>query len=138
MNIKIIILAAIVVLIMALTVSFFTSTDNNQSADDLKWNTDMNSALNMAQNTNKLILVDVYAPWCGYCKEMDKETLQNPEVQQKLSNYVLLRINGDENPELMQKYQVYGYPTVLIIDPRGNLVKRIYGYQTPQNFVNMI
>jgi len=47
--------------------------------------------LNTAQNTNKLILVDVHAPWCGYCKEMDKNTLQDARVTQKLSNYVLLK-----------------------------------------------
>jgi thiol:disulfide interchange protein DsbD len=82
--------------------------------------------------------VDVYAPWCGYCKEMDQKTFQDPQVQQKLSNYVLLKVNGDENPDFMNKYQVYSYPTILILDSGGNLVKTISGYQSPEDFINMI
>ncbi len=133
--------AIIIAVILAgvLGAYLLTSTDNDASSSDgLKWETDFNSALNTAQNTNKLILVDVHAPWCGYCKEMDKNTLQDARVTQKLSNYVLLKINGDENPEFMKRYQIYSYPTILILDSSGNLVKTISGYQSPENFVNMI
>ena len=69
---------------------------------------------------------------------MDKNTFQDSKVQQKLSNYVLVKVNGDENPDFMNKYHIYSYPTVLILDQSGNLVKTISGYQEAEDFVNMI
>lgn len=134
----IVIIAVAFLALISLGFLFISGDDNQSTTESLNWNTDLNSALTKAQNTNKLVLVDVYAPWCGYCKEMDKNTFQNPQVQQKLSNYVLVKVNGDENPDFMKKYQVYGYPTILILDSAGNLVKTISGYQSPDDFINMI
>lgn len=134
----IVIIAVAILALLSLGFLFTSGGDGQSTTDSLNWNTDLNSALTTAQNTNKHVLVDVYAPWCGYCKEMDKNTFQNPQVQEKLSNYVLVKINGDENPDFMMKYQIYGYPTILILDPDGNIVKTISGYQEPDDFINMI
>lgn len=138
MKIGLIVIIGLILLGIVFAVFMLIPTDKNESSKSLNWHTDLNSALNTAQNSNKLVLVDVYAPWCGWCKEMDKNTFQNPQVQQKLSNYVLVRVNGDENPDLTRKYQVYSYPTILILDSTGNLIKTITGYQDPVDFINMI
>ena len=138
MKTEFIVIIAVAILALVSLGFLFTSGDDSQSTtESLNWNTDLNSALTTAKNTNKLVLVDVYAPWCGYCKEMDKNTFQNPKVQEKLSNYVLVKVNGDENPDFVMKYQIYGYPTVLILDPDGNIVKTVSGYQEP-DFINML
>ena len=138
---KLVLILVVVVAALAIYGVFSLSADKNESADqsNLNWNTDLNSALSTAQNTNKLVLVDFYAPWCTYCRQMDAVTFQDPRVQQKLSsNYVLVKINGDQNPDLVKKYQVYGYPTILILDSSGNVMKTISGYQGPDEFSNMI
>lgn len=130
---------AVVAIGLVLAGYVLTSTDGNESSSgSLNWSTDINSALNTAKETNKPVLVDVYASWCSYCKQMDENTFQNSQVQQKLLNYVLVKVNGDENPDFVKKYQIYGYPTILIMDSSGNLVKKIYGYQSPEDFINMI
>ena len=139
MKTEFIVIIAVAILALVSLGFLFTSGDDSQSTtESLNWNTDLNSAITTAKNTNKLVLVDVYAPWCGYCKEMDKNTFQNPQVQEKLSNYVLVKVNGDENPDFVMKYQIYGYPTVLILDPDGNIVKTVSGYQEPDDFINML
>lgn len=127
----------VVVLVL---LALFLSADKKQSAEQgsLTWNTDLNSALTTAKNINKPVLVDFYASWCTYCREMDENTFQDPRVKQKLSDYVLVKINGDQNPDLVKKYQIYGYPTILILDSNGNIIKTISGYQSPDNFLTMI
>lgn len=142
MKTKYIILIAVIVLIVAMGITFFLmaddSTTNSSTSDNLQWNTDLNSALQEAQNNNKSVFVDVYASWCTYCKAMDQNTYTDSRVQQKLSNYVLVKINGDQNPDLMEKYQIYSYPTILILDSNGNVVKTISGYQSPDDLINQI
>lgn len=58
--------------------------------------------------SDKLVLVDFYAEWCGPCKKM-KPTLE--EIEREMTgNVVLLRINVDEHPELSNQLQIDSIP----------------------------
>lgn len=140
MNNRILAFGVIMAVVVFVLLILFLSPEKNKTVEQgsLNWNNDLNSALTMAQNANKPVLVDFYASWCTYCREMDENTFMDPQVQQKLSGYILVKINGDQNPELLKKYQIYGYPTILLLDSNGNVIKTISGYQSPDNFVNMI
>lgn len=58
------------------------------------------------------VLVDVYATWCAPCKQVAPQigTLSK-EFQGKAK---FLRVDGDKLPQLVQRYHIEGYPTVLI------------------------
>lgn len=120
-----------------------SSSNNNETKTDtsnsLQWGTDLNQAMQEAKNTDKKIFVDFYAGWCSYCQEMDEVTYTDPQVKEKLTqNYVLLKVDVDENPELSSQYQAYSLPTMIILDSNGNEIKRIIGYQTPEELLNQI
>jgi len=55
-----------------------------------------------------------YAPWCGYCKAAMDEF----EKAVDTGNGKIVLINGDENRDLMTKYGVNGFPTIM----KGNKV----------------
>jgi len=55
-----------------------------------------------------------YAPWCGYCKSSMDEFQKAVDS----GNGKILLINGDENRDLMVKYGVKGFPTIM----KGNNV----------------
>ena len=137
-----IIIAVVIVILLVVGVAFSSLNNNKTSTSNgtsLKWNTDINQAMQEAKSTNKTIFADFYADWCGYCKEMDQGTYTDPQVQAKLNqNYVLLKVNVDENPSLSSKYQTYSLPTMVIIDSSGNEVKRIVGYQSPEQLLGQI
>jgi len=57
-----------------------------------------------------------YAPWCGYCKAAMAEF----EKAVESGNGKIILVNGDENRELMQKYGVQGFPTIM----KGNKVHK--------------
>ncbi len=118
------------------------NTETQQSQNHfikLQWNTDLNSGLLIAQKSDKLVFVDFYADWCGYCKELDENTYTDTNVQQRLSQkYILVKINVDQNPDLASKYNVYGLPTLVILDANGNEIKRQEGYVTPSELLNII
>ena len=50
-----------------------------------------------------------YAPWCGYCKAGMEEF----KKAQESSNGNIILVNGDSNPNLVKKYNITGYPTII-------------------------
>jgi thiol-disulfide isomerase/thioredoxin len=69
-------------------------------------------------------VIDLYTDWCGWCRAFEPIFLQ---AQAKYGSQVyFVRANGEaaENRELVKKYKVRGYPTLLYFDDSGKLVKR--------------
>lgn len=132
------------VLILFTITNFQKNTQKQQgqtsnSGINIQWNTDLNAAFGLAQKSNKLVFADFYADWCGYCKKLDEDTFVNPNVKQKFAqSYVLVKINVDQNPELASEYQVYGLPTLIIMDSKGNVIKRQEGFVSAGELLNIL
>lgn len=105
---------------------------------DIKWYTDLNAALDEAKNTNKPVFIDFYATWCSYCNKMDENTFSDLQVQQKLNNYITVKIDIDRNPTIASNYKVYGVPTQVILNSNGDEVKRNEGYLGPNELLNQL
>jgi len=129
----------IVATIVVLTV-FSPSNANNQSnVNDMKWHTDLNSALQEAKNTNKSIFIDFYADGCSYCKELTEKTLSNSIVEKELSqDYVKVKINTGQNPDLSSEYKIYELPTIVILNSNGEEIKRHNGYISADQLLNWL
>jgi thiol:disulfide interchange protein DsbD len=132
------------VLILFVVTNFQKNTQKQQdqtsnSEINIQWNTDLNAAFGLAQKSNKLVFVDFYADWCGYCKQLDDDTFVNQNVKQKFAqSYVLVKINVDQNPDLASKYQVYSLPTLIIMDSNGNVIKRQEGFVSAGELLNIL
>jgi len=78
-----------------------------------------------ANMQGKTVMVDLYADWCIACKEFEKYTFVDADVQKALSNSVWLQIDMTEfdstdNAELVQHYTILGLPSILFFDLQGN------------------
>lgn len=63
-------------------------------------------------NSDKPVLVDFYADWCGPCKMMPPIL---KEVKAGLGDKVtILKIDSDKETQLSQKYQIRSIPTLMI------------------------
>lgn len=114
---------------------------NNQiaaSGSGLSWLKSVQPALAEANQSNRLVLIDLYTDWCGWCKKLDKDTYANPQVAQFIaSRFVTVRMNaedGGEGQSLATQLKVGGYPCTVILDANGKYRGRAYGYFTPQEF----
>ncbi len=77
-------------------------------------------------NSNKPVLVDFWAEWCGPCRvlgpildEVAKEVGEKANV---------LKVNVDDNPELAQRYGIRGIPTMIFFK-NGQAAKTLVGVQ---------
>jgi len=72
-------------------------------------------------------ILDVYTAWCGWCKVFEPIFAQ---AQAKYANqFNFQRINAEvkANKAIVKKYKVKGYPTILLLDSRGGLIRKIDG-----------
>jgi uncharacterized protein YyaL (SSP411 family) len=97
------------------------------------WQSWSDAAFDQARKTNKLVLVDLSAEWCAYCRKMDETTWRNPAVLAAIEqDYVPIQIVDEKDPELAERYRQHGRPAVIIMDADGKELMRKRGYMKPQ------
>lgn len=93
-----------------------------------------NSFDNIIQS-EKLVLIDFFATWCGPCK-MLAPVLK--EVKDSLGERVtILKVDVDKNQELSSKYQVRGVPTMILYQ-NGKQLWRQSGVLTKDEIIKTI
>lgn len=82
---------------------------------------ELNSAL--AEAKGKPVMLDLYADWCVACKEFEKYTFSDPQVQSALKETVLLQANvtanNGQDRALLKQLNVLGLPTILFFNQQG-------------------
>lgn len=98
----------------------------------------LNAALQQAHG--KRVMLDLYADWCVACKEFGKYTFTDPQVQNALSDTLLLQAdvtqNSAEQAALLKRLNVLGLPTVLFFGPDGREIanSRVTGFMDSAQF----
>lgn len=109
-------------------------------AADEGWMTDFEAA-KQAASTNRLILADFSgSDWCGWCMKLDKEVFSQPAFKAFAKEHLVLFLADfprrkeqsatvqKQNEALSERYDIQGFPTVLLLDAGGNVVART-GYK---------
>lgn len=96
-------------------------------------------ALKLSEQTGKPIFIDCYTVWCGPCKYLAKNTFTNKEVGDFFNaNFINIKVEMEQDadgPELSRLFKVRGYPTLLFINGKGELIKQSAGYVTPEQLL---
>jgi protein disulfide-isomerase len=99
------------------------------------WLTNYKDAQEQAKTGKKLLLLDFTgSDWCGWCIKLDREVFSKSEFKQYAEkNLVLLEVDfprgkalSDEeraqNEQLAVRYQIQGFPTIIVLDGEGKKV----------------
>ena len=118
--------------------------------DNLNWEENLETALQKAKTENKAVLVNFTgSDWCQWCIKLSDEVFSKSEFEDYANdNLILVRLDFPRNIEqsaetktynnqLAQKYGVQGFPTILLFNSSGSLVKTT-GYQPggPVTYIN--
>ena len=122
--------------LVALTIAAVCGTRTEaQAAGSIRWGKSFESALAQARRTHKLVMVDFYTDWCGWCKRLDKDVYTDKRVVALSSQFVPVKVNAEkEGASAARRYNVTGFPTILFVGESGQVVNRIGGYLPPDQF----
>ncbi|WP_310554379.1 thioredoxin family protein [Flavobacterium sp.] len=142
---------------------FLTLGTMSIQAQEIKWMT-IDEALALQKKNPKPIFMDVYTDWCGPCKYLDTTTFQDASIVNYITaNYYAVKFNAEGNSTLNFKGKTYsnpgfdpnrkgrnsahdftkfiaveGYPSMYIIDKKGELQKPIVGYKTAEQLLPLL
>ena len=85
-------------------------------------------------SSDKPVLIDFYADWCGPCKMLSPIV---DKLAEEHSEFKVVKVNVDENPDLAGSYQVMSIPTLVVIE-NGKEVNRSMGLQSKQDILNLV
>jgi len=140
-------LALLVVFTLSLTSSCFAQ---EKTKDNLNWLTDYKEAVKVAKKENKPILINFTgSDWCKWCFRLTDEVFSQDTFKKYADKeIVLLTVDFPRykeqsssvkafNRELMNKYGVRGFPTILLVDKNEQEIGRT-GYKQggPQVYID--
>jgi len=137
------------------------NTEEKKKGESIKWMT-FEEALIQNKKKPKMIFVDVYTDWCGWCKKMDVETFTDPEVVKYINKkYYAVKFNAEQKEPVTFKEQEFVnpnpeksksthklalallkneklYPSYVILDKASDWTYKMKGYQTPDELIPLL
>ena len=89
---------------------------------------------NEVLNSDRKVLVDFWAPWCGPCRMVVPIV---EEIAEERSDIKVCKINVDENPELAESFGIMSIPTLVVIKD-GEIVNQAVGARTKEEILALL
>lgn len=119
----------------------------------VKWYS-IGEAIELAQTAPRVLVIDVYTDWCGWCKRMDASTFSNPEIAEIMNReFYPVKLNAEGKADIVLGDRTYkfvdngrrgyhelaaivtrsrlSYPTLAYVDAGGKILTVAPGYKGP-------
>lgn len=131
-----------------------TTTTKPAAAEGLKWY-NWNEGYTLATKKNRILVIDIYTEWCGWCKKMDKDTYSkksvvdmmnkdfvavkfNPEIKFDTYDIEGAKYNNSQLFSMLCNNERVGYPTTAFLFPGTKKIYLQSGYQDEANFKKLL
>jgi len=117
------------------------SSQTYSTSSGIEWETDYQTALQKASQSSKPIVLDLYTDWCHWCKRLDEDVWADSDMVAFSEGQVYLKLdaeNSDDGRRLVEKLKVRGYPTVVILNHRGEEINKIVGYLPADKYLQKL
>ena len=124
--------------------------------EDVKWYT-IKEALELTAREPRILIIDVYTDWCGWCKRMDAATFSNEDIAATLNrDFYPVKLNAEGKEDIVIGDKTYkfvdngrrgyhelaaivtkgrlSYPTISCVDEKGRVLNAYPGYKDAEQF----
>ncbi|OFY63546.1 MAG: hypothetical protein A3H98_14680 [Bacteroidetes bacterium RIFCSPLOWO2_02_FULL_36_8] len=111
-------------------------------------------AIKVSQETGKIIMIEFYTDWCGWCRKMENETFTDEKVLTRLNaGYIPVRVNPEKNGEFIMDGtklntrtftdkithgRLRGYPMLVFYSAKTKSYSFQSGYISGKDFYNLL
>ena len=138
-----------------------SAPSTTKKGEAIKWIT-FEEAIALNKKKPKMIFVDIYTDWCGWCKKMDAETFTDPKVASYINKkYYAVKFNAEQKGALTFKDQQFInpnpdksrsthqlalallkneklYPSYVILDKASDWTFKLKGYKTADDLLPVL
>jgi thioredoxin-related protein len=129
---------------------------NVSAQEKIKWFS-IDQAIQLASQEPRVLVVDVYTDWCGWCKRMDATTFSDPGIIKLMNEHFYpVKLNAEGKEDIVIGDRTFkfvengrrgyheiaaivtrgrlSYPTISYVDAQGRVLEAAPGYRTPDQF----
>lgn len=107
--------------------------------EKLSWETDMDHAFERAKKEHKNVMIMVEDTRCRWCKNIKKGALSDPNVQDKLQSYILLKVQRSDKKTASRIEDFTGaIPSFYFMQPDQELFESVVGYFATDDFLGFL
>ena len=108
----------------------FAGCNSGGGQGRLAWTESIRRATAEAEKTHRPVLLYFAEDRNEWCRRLEKQSFRDPEAERLLRQFILVRVRPEKDPAAPARHSVFLYPSLLILDYRGEEVRRITGFRT--------
>ncbi len=122
--------------LVAFSIVTWTVVASAHAAEEIRWKTDLESAMQEAEQLHRPLLLHFWTPECVPCRRLEQNVFNQPRVVETLQEFfVPVKINANEHPELAARYRINSVPKDVIVTASNSELHRLYTPQDPNQYV---
>lgn len=110
-------------------------------SNDIVWENNIESAQNLANNSDKNIMIFFTTEWCSPCRIMKRQVFADNDVMKAMDAEVIpveIDIDDSNAEALVKQYNIGATPTTIFINPQGNVMDYAVGKMDKSKFLEML
>ncbi len=87
----------------------------------------IDALLEQAKRENKPLVLEFSGKWCGACRRLEQETLEDPKVEEALEKVIFRQILVEDDPAAAKQFKIRAIPQLMFFTPDGQVVAQDKG-----------